>query len=383
MAGQRSRRRTRFWVFGGLLAAGLGAGFLFDAVELRGVSAPPQRMAEAQPDPQQTPAAPDKAEEIAAAPERPQPAQPPKPETPFDLAFNAGIAHLQVGDALAAAKSFEQARSIDPHVPETYVNLAFAYLELGRAKASVDLLQRATEIAPNMYNAYFGLAEAFDALGDRDGAKGAMRTYLHLAPEDDPFRRVAMSALWEWTEGEAAAPQPTPASLSPSEDAEAPRAEHGSGSIFDVPLATLDGEPTSLAEHRGKLIVLNVWASWCGPCRMELPSLDRLAESLDPEKAVVIGVSMDKERVFTREFLRQTGVGFRNYWDGDEAMTNGFMVVRTVPLTLVLDAEGRTLLSHEGAYDWSAPEIVGALTRLSEEGADAAREIAALEAVLR
>ena len=59
-------------------------------------------------------------------------------------------------------------------------------------------------------------------------------------------------------------------------------------------LTTLDGDAVSLDDYQGKSVLLNFWATWCGPCRKEMPELSHLAERLDPEKAVVLGVAADE-----------------------------------------------------------------------------------------
>lgn len=277
----------------------------------------------------------------------------------FADAFAAGIAHLRQGDAHAAARAFEAARRINPHAAEVYVNLGYAYLELGRSQEAAMLLNRATELRPDLINAYFGLAEALDAIGDRPGAAGAMRVYLHRAAPDDPFRRRAMAALWEWEQ--AAGPTRNAAARAEGDAPPTPPDTAPAG----LRLTTLDGAPADLEAHRGKTRIVNVWASWCGPCRAELPSLGRLAGTLDPDAYAVIGLSVDRERAFTREFLRETGVAFPNYWAGEDGLDGGPFEARALPLTLIIDAEGRTVARHEGARDWAAPALVAALEALT------------------
>jgi thiol-disulfide isomerase/thioredoxin/Tfp pilus assembly protein PilF len=352
------------------MAVGLAAGLAFERTELRGVTVIP-------------PAAPP-AQSMPAV--EPTPAPQGKPGA-FRAAFEAGVAHLRQGEAHSAAQAFETARRANPHAPEVYVNLGFAYLELNLPAASRAAFETAGAIAPGQANAYFGLAEALDALGDGEGARGAMRTYLHLAPEDDPFRRRAMSALWEWesrrdaalpalttTSSGAAEPGPTAAETTPPEAGD---------SLFDAPLQTLDGAPASLAEYRGKVLILNIWAVWCGPCRAELPSLDRLSQVLDPEFFAVAGVSIDRERAFTREFVTELGIEFPNYWDGEGRLTKEILAANVIPLTVIIDPRGEIVLGYEGARDWSAPELVAALGDLARGDGPLAERIAKLQEELQ
>jgi thiol-disulfide isomerase/thioredoxin len=288
-------RRAPLMALGAVMAFGLAAGLAFERTELRGVSVSPP------------------AEPSAQSP--PAPALQGSPAG-FRAAFEAGIAHLRQGDAHAAAQAFETARRANPQAPEVYVNLGFAYLEMSQPAAARAVFETASTIAPGQVNAYFGLAEALDALGDTEAAMGAMRTYLHLAPGDDGFRRRAMSALWEWESRRDAALAEPPPGPAPAE----PPAAAGA-TLFDAPLRTLDGAPANLAKYRGKFLILNIWAVWCGPCRAELPSLERLSQALDPELFAVAGVSIDRERAFTREFVAELGIGFPNYWDGEGWLT--------------------------------------------------------------
>lgn len=131
-------------------------------------------------------------------------------EPAFDDYFSTGIHALEVGMAGNAREMFEAARRLRPHVPEVHVNLGFAYLALANAAAAEASFRKAIDLRPGQLNAYFGWAESLELLGDLPGALGAMRTYVHLAPEDDPFRVRAMSALWEWEARTAQAPADGP-----------------------------------------------------------------------------------------------------------------------------------------------------------------------------
>jgi len=280
-------------------------------------------------------------------------------------AFSIGIAQFRRGDAHAAALAFEAAREIDPSSPEVYANLGFAYLELARPEDARDLFLAAIDLDPSRPNSYFGLAEALEQLGDRPAARGAMTTFVHLTPESDPFRRRALSALWEWSDRPEDETAADPAAQSPDQ-------RTGSLSLYSSALETLDGTPTNLAEFEGRWLVLNIWASWCGPCRAELPSLQRLSEQADVTGMTVIGVSMDKRREFTREFLSELGVSFTNLWDGQGEMTDTLLSVRALPLTLVVAPGGEVALRHEGALDWAAPEVVATLNSLKTGASDTA-----------
>ena len=135
---------------------------------------------------------------VEAQPIRKTPSEGPMDREAFARAFTQGVAKFRIGDAHGAAVAFETARAIDPSAPEVYANLGFAYLELGWADHARDLFLAAIDMDPLQPSSFFGLAEALEQLGARPEARGAMKAFLHLAPQDDPFRRKAMAAIWEW-----------------------------------------------------------------------------------------------------------------------------------------------------------------------------------------
>lgn len=114
---------------------------------------------------------------------------------------------------------------------------------------------------------------------------------------------------------------------------------------------------------QGKLLVLNIWATWCPPCRREMPSLERLSKVLDPKRFAVIGLSTDADAILASEFLLQNGITFANFFDqnGKEARQLGMKVY---PETFVI-APDRTLLRRmPGWHDWSSPDMVALLEGL-------------------
>jgi len=118
----------------------------------------------------------------------------------FDRLFNAGVRSLRDDRASQAVGYFRRAHRIRPTVPEVHVNLGYAYLKQKYFTAAERSFRTAIDLRREQVNAYFGWAESLEALGDLEGAVGAMRTYLHLAPKGDPFKTRAMAALWEWRE---------------------------------------------------------------------------------------------------------------------------------------------------------------------------------------
>jgi tetratricopeptide (TPR) repeat protein len=104
-----------------------------------------------------------------------------------------------------AAAAFHRVLALTPRLPEAHVNMGFAMLGQFRHGLARDFFESAIALRPSQRNAYYGLAAAFEGLGDLRGAVGAMRTYVHLSPPDDPYLRKANAALWEWNTALASA----------------------------------------------------------------------------------------------------------------------------------------------------------------------------------
>ena len=121
---------------------------------------------------------------------------------------------------------------------------------------------------------------------------------------------------------------------------------------------------------KGKILVLNVWASWCGPCRREMPSLERLSHRLDPARFAVIGVSTDDDALLAEEFLRQYGISFTNLIDrgGVAARRLG---LPAYPDTFVIAPDGTLLRHMTGLHEWDSPAIVSMLNGLASGPAPA------------
>ena len=115
-----------------------------------------------------------------------------------DQRFTQGVAMLHAKRYEYAVAAFDRVLQLAPGLPEAHVNMGFALLGAGQPAAARGFFDSATNLRPMQANAYFGLAESLEATGDLPGAIGAMRAYLHLTPAEDPFRRRAEAALWEW-----------------------------------------------------------------------------------------------------------------------------------------------------------------------------------------
>ncbi len=108
---------------------------------------------------------------------------------------------------------------------------------------------------------------------------------------------------------------------------------------------TFDGQAFSLDQLRGKTVVLSFWASWCSPCRLELPALSQLQKERDD--VVIYAVNVDKERAPAEKFLRQVAFDLPMVWD-NESRAMGQYNVLSMPTMFVVDAQGTVKFSKTG-----------------------------------
>lgn len=126
----------------------------------------------------------------------------------------------------------------------------------------------------------------------------------------------------------------------------------------ELDLVDLHGKPVSLKSFAGKPLVINVWATWCAPCRKELPSLQKLQKTLAADGVVVLGMSVDDDDHLVREFLIDRQVKFTSYMDPAMAVANDVLGVRVYPSTFLLDKQGRLKEVIEGEREWHGADMV-------------------------
>jgi thiol-disulfide isomerase/thioredoxin len=134
-------------------------------------------------------------------------------------------------------------------------------------------------------------------------------------------------------------------------------------SLREAALKGLNGPDRNLSEFRGKPLIINMWASWCGPCRAEMASLERLAW-LDPAAHfTVIGVSTDDYPEQAMTLLTKSNATISQFIDSRLRMENMLGAVR-LPLTVLVGADGRILDKIYGAREWDAPESLALIGRI-------------------
>ena len=127
-----------------------------------------------------------------------------------------------------------------------------------------------------------------------------------------------------------------------------------------VPSFTLrkgDGQVVSLADFKGKIVVLNFWATWCAPCIEEMPSLNRLAERYAGKGVEIVAISVDEDPEAYQNFLSKNQIRFLTLRDPSRRISEQYGTFK-LPESYVISREGRLLNKIIGAADWSAAEML-------------------------
>lgn len=128
-------------------------------------------------------------------------------------------------------------------------------------------------------------------------------------------------------------------------------------------LTALDGTVVKSSDLVGKIVLVNFWATWCGPCKDEMPSLARLRQQLDPSRFVLLTVTTDLQRQGIAQFLSNLGVSVPVLFDEDQEVSRTFMV-RGLPTTVVIGQDGSLLGRAVGPRAWDRPDVVASLTQM-------------------
>jgi len=130
----------------------------------------------------------------------------------------------------------------------------------------------------------------------------------------------------------------------------------GGGATPPLALRDADGKEHKLADYRGKVVVLNFWATWCEPCREEMPSMQRLQDKLAGKPFAILAVDFGEGPPRIREFLAKVPVRFTILLDRNLSAA-GAWNVKVLPTSLVVDANQRIRYSVVGDVKWDSPAV--------------------------
>jgi thiol-disulfide isomerase/thioredoxin len=246
---------------------------------------------------------------------------------------------IKYGVGLGDWKAVETAAGEMVEEAQGAKNLALAHYEfgivlmdegLGRHKdepyeRAHDEMTKALAVISNFPMAVYEDGMALAHLNQDAAAKARFELYAKMAPGDDPNRRRALLFVNQ--------PEMARARMAPP---------------FAV--TTLDGQRISLDDLKGKVVLIDFWATWCGPCRQALPHMQEIARKFQGQPLVIISVSLDSEEKKWKEFVAKNSMTWMNCRDGgfDGSMAKIFDV-HAIPHTFTIDADG--VLQDEAVGD--------------------------------
>jgi len=131
----------------------------------------------------------------------------------------------------------------------------------------------------------------------------------------------------------------------------------------DFNLRDANGGMSGLSGYRGSLVLLNFWATWCGPCREEMPSMDQLSRNFGGQGLVVVAVNQRENAALVNKFMKTHGLNFATPMDTDGRVAASYRVYG-IPVTYLIDGNGQAIGMKSGPKDWAAREVVEVFRKL-------------------
>lgn len=131
--------------------------------------------------------------------------------------------------------------------------------------------------------------------------------------------------------------------------------------------ATFNGTQMKLSDYEGKIILLNVWATWCAPCIAEMPTLDRLQMAMGDENFEVITISMDRTANDAKLWFEENVISALTPWHDTTYSISGKLRLPGLPTSLLYDVDGREIARLPGEADWSSSEAKSLISYLVQQ----------------
>lgn len=135
-----------------------------------------------------------------------------------------------------------------------------------------------------------------------------------------------------------------------------------------IGLEDLDGKIHTLEEYRGKVLIVNFWATWCPPCREEMPSMERAWNKVKDKNVVMLAIDVGEDIDTVDSFINDYPVTFPILLDTDSKVARKWPVIG-LPSTFIVDTEGRMVYRAIGGREWDEDEIIAPILELAEKAA--------------
>ena len=131
----------------------------------------------------------------------------------------------------------------------------------------------------------------------------------------------------------------------------------------NLPLVTLDGKAVNLSDLKGKVVFVNLWASWCPPCRAEMPGIEALYKKVDHSKVAFVMLSLDEDAAKAQKFVKAKGYTFPVYLRTSDLPAP--FDSNSIPSTVILGPDGQVAARHDGMANYDTPEFKAGLEQLA------------------
>jgi thiol-disulfide isomerase/thioredoxin len=210
-----------------------------------------------------------------------------------------------------------------------------------------DEFTKATSIAPKFPDALFFDGKTLARMHQDDAAKATFQKFVDMGRTEDPRRQRALRYISD--------PELARARMAPA---------------FAV--TTMDGRKLSLDDLQGKVVLLDFWATWCGPCREALPHIRDMAKKFQGQPLVILSINLDNDQQKWRDFVGKNGMTWLQYWDGGfDGKVSKMFDVNAIPHTFTIDADGVLQDEHigDGSMDGKIKKLLVRARELQEQTA--------------
>jgi thiol-disulfide isomerase/thioredoxin len=136
---------------------------------------------------------------------------------------------------------------------------------------------------------------------------------------------------------------------------------------IDFALNTIDGERITLSKLKGEIVFLNFWATWCPPCRAEMPSMEILQQRFKNDGLMILSVDIMEDNEEVQEFLTNNKLTFAAALDTNGRVSDDYNI-RAIPTTYIIDRDGKIIISAVGGRNWNTPAMITAFETLLSNG---------------